>query len=369
MELGVVKVVNGLDPARVRSSICSTQPAGTIKGLVSPNVPVFELTRRQGNDPRLVWTLYRLFRRESPDVVHTHAWGTLVEGLLAARLARVPVVVHGEHGTLQLRGYQKRIQRRAWSAADCVLSVSSRLAARMADETGLAPERIRTIRNGVDLSRFGQSDRAAARRALDLPPDAAVVATVGRLVPVKDHLMLFEAWARLHPQHAGAVLLLPGEGPLRGALEARVSALGLGGRVRFLGHRPDVEGVLAAADVFVLSSESEGLSNTILEAMAAGLPVVATRVGGADEMVVDGETGLLVPPRTPDGMSFALAALLSAPALCRAMGAAGRARAESEFSLESMVRRYEELYVEVTGAGAIGPAALARKVERRTGAA
>src|SRR5690606_38208675 len=122
----------------------------------APDVPVFELQRRPGNDLRFVRDLYRLFRRERPHVVHTHAWGTLLEGLVAARLARVPFIVHGEHGTLQLRGYQRRLQRAAWSRVDRVLSVSSRLAERMAAETGFPADRIMTLRNGVDLSRFGR---------------------------------------------------------------------------------------------------------------------------------------------------------------------------------------------------------------------
>src|SRR4051794_1288442 len=136
MELGVVKLANGLDPTRVESAICSTTPAGVLKNLVKASVPVFELNRRPGTDPALVWGLYRLFRRERPHVVHTHGWGTLVEGVMAARLARVAAVVHGEHGTLQLRGYQRPVQRHVWSAADRVLCVSSRLAERMTAETG-----------------------------------------------------------------------------------------------------------------------------------------------------------------------------------------------------------------------------------------
>jgi glycosyltransferase involved in cell wall biosynthesis len=122
--------------------------------------------------------------------------------------------------------------------------------------------------------------------------------------------------------------------------------------VRFLGHRPDVEQILGAADVFVLSSASEGMSNTILEAMACGLPVVATRVGGADEMVVDGETGRLVPPAGPRELAGAVTALMADPVAARAMGAAGRRRAEQEFSLSGMLRRYESLYFEATNATA-----------------
>jgi sugar transferase (PEP-CTERM/EpsH1 system associated) len=356
MEFGVVKVVNGLSPDRIQSSVCSTNPAGELKGLLRPNVSLFELRRRAGNDPALVRSLYRLFRRERPDIVHTHAWGTLVEGLVAARVAGVPAVVHGEHGTLQLRAHQRFVQRHAWASVDRLLSVSSRLAERIARETAFPRERIRVIRNGVDLRRFGRVTREAARAALGLPADARMALAVGRLVAVKDHLTLLDAVNQLHRQGLDVTVVLAGEGPLQPLLAERASSLGIANRVHFLGHRSDVDVVLAAADMFVQSSTSEGLSNTILEAMASALPVVATRVGGADEMVQDGLTGLLVPPSSAGDLAAAMATLLADPTRARALGESGRGRVESEFSLEAMIRRYEELYVELVQASRV-PAA------------
>lgn len=350
MELGVLKVVNALDPQRVRSAICSTRPGGRLRQLVAPGVPVFELRRRDGNDPRLVWALYRLFQRERPHIVHTHAWGTLLEGAVAARLAHVPVVVHGEHGTLQLRWHQRLLQRAAWSRVDQVVSVSTRLAERMASEIRFPIERIRTIRNGVDLSRFGRMNRVDARVALGLPADALIVGTVGRLVAVKDHVSLVEAVAQLRHQGFAPLLLVAGDGPLKGEIEQRAAALGITSQVRLLGHRPDVEVVLAVLNVFVLSSVSEGLSNTILEAMASGLPVVATNVGGADELVDEGVTGLLVPARAPAAMARAMGLLFADGAIRAAMGTAARHRVEAQFSLTEMVRRYEALYVDMSNA-------------------
>ena len=348
MELGVVKLVNRLDPASVRSAICSTTPAArSLKCELPPAVSLFELRRRNGNDPMLVRDLYRLFRRERPHVVHTHAWGTLVEGLVAARLARVPVVVHGEHGTLQLKAHQRWVQKRAWASVDQLLSVSSRLAERISRETAFPLTRIRTIRNGVDLSRFGHLPREAARATLSLPADARIAVAVGRLVPVKDHLTLIEAIGALRRRGVDVSLAIAGEGALRAALVERAAALGIRDQVYFLGHRSDIEVVFAAGDVFVLSSESEGLSNTILEAMASGLAVVATSVGGADEMVQDGLTGVLVRPGARDELASALAAVIEDDVLRRQMGAAGRARAEAEFSLSTMVQRYESMYVEL----------------------
>jgi sugar transferase (PEP-CTERM/EpsH1 system associated) len=351
MELGVVKIVNGLDRQRIQSSICSTKPvADGMTALVSPDVPIHELRRREGNDLKLVWDLYRLFRRERPWVVHTHAWGTLLEGLVAARMAGVPCVIHGEHGTLQLRRYQARLQRWGWGRATQVLSVSRRLSERMAAATGFPADRIQTIQNGVDLSRFSPALRDDARQHLGLGPDDLVIGTAGRLVHVKDHASLIEALARLHQTGVPFTALIAGDGPLRGELEARLVTHHLTGHVRLLGRRFDIERIMAALDVFVLSSRSEGLSNTILEAMASGAAIVATDVGGAAELVDEGRTGLLVPCEDPAALAAALAALAGDPVRRRGMAAAARAKAEAEFSLAQMLSHYEALYLEV-GAG------------------
>jgi len=348
MEFGVLKLVNGLDRRRVQSAVCSTRPARELPSLLARHVPLFECRRRDGNDPRLVWQLYRLFRRERPHIVHTHAWGTLLEGLIAARLAGVPIVVHGEHGTLQLCRRHRLLQRLGWSRVDRILSVSTRLAERMAHEVGFPPDRIRTIHNGVDLSRFqARISRQDARGRLGLALDAPVVGAVGRLVPVKDHATLVDAIARLDRDGVRPTLAIAGDGPVRPAIEERAAALGIGDRVRLLGHREDIDVVFAALDVFVLSSVSEGLNNTILEAMAAGLPVVATRVGGADEMVLDGSTGLLVAPGSPEQLAAALGRLLTDPAMAAAMGQAGRLRAERDFDLGRTILEYERVYTDL----------------------
>jgi L-malate glycosyltransferase len=344
MELGVTKLVNAQDRSRIASSICSCRPATSAKERLSPNVPLFELRRRAGNDPLLVARLASLMHRERPHIVHTHAWGTLCEGLLAARLARVPVIVHGEHGTTNTRRRNLIVQNWAWHRVDQVLSVSSMLAARMASEVGFPAEGIRTIRNGVDLSRFQHRSQIEARRRLGLSPADTVIGTVGRLVPVKNQAMLLEAAAALHRRQVPVIIVIVGDGPLKQELTSRAEALGIAAGVRLLGERTDVEQVLASFDVFALTSMSEGLSNTIQEAMASGLPVVATRVGGAEELVDDHRTGLLVPSGDALALAAALEALVVAPERRLGMGSAGRARAQGEFSLERMVSAYEELY-------------------------
>jgi sugar transferase (PEP-CTERM/EpsH1 system associated) len=346
MEVGVVKLVNHLDRRRISSSICSFNPADALKHSLAADVPLHEFRRRKGNDPRLVWQLYRRFVHDRPDIVHTHRWGTLLEGLIAARMAGVPVVVHGEHGTMELRAHNRMVQRWVWGRVDQVLSVSSVLAERMAREIQFPIDRITTIRNGVDIARFGTGSRKAGRDALGLNSDDLVIGTVGRLVPVKNQAMLLDALALVRAQGISFKAVFAGEGPLLGELQARANSLGLTDHVVLAGNRRDVPDILAAYDIFVLSSLSEGLSNVIQEAMAAGLPVVATDVGGASELVQHGRTGCLVPSADPQALAAALVELARSPALRRVMGAAARARAD-EFGLDRMIREYEQLYLEL----------------------
>ena len=315
--------------------------------MCSPRVKFFEFNRRDGNDPKLVASLYGLIRRERPDVLHTHAWGTLCEGVIAGKLAGVPCIVHGEHGTMELKPRNLWVQRNVWRFVDRVLSVSSELAERMAKETGFPRQAITVIRNGVDLSRFGSIDRGAARTRLGLGAEEYAIGTVGRLVPVKDQLSLLRAVAILRARGLTCRVLIAGEGPLEQELKQAAASLGIDDKVHFLGARDDVPAIMAALDVFTLTSRSEGLSNTILEAMASSLPVVATDVGGNVELVVDGLTGVLVPAETPEKTAAALAGLWADVDGRRRMARAARERAESEFSLSGMIRHYESLYTTV----------------------
>ena len=344
MEVGITKLVNGLDPSRIHSSICSCRPGDSLKQRLRPGVPLYEFNRRQGNDPLLIAQLVRLFREKRPDVIHTHRWATLCEGLIAARLAGVPYVVHGEHGTLETRRHNAFVQRAVWTRVQRVLSVSSRLAERMARDIGFPVERIQVIRNGVDLERFSPARRAEARASFGFQPNQLVIGTVGRLVPVKDQATLLRALVLLRTAGFSFTGLVAGAGPLQGELTSLASALNLN-NVNFLGNRNDVDQVLGALDVFVLSSQSEGLSNTIQEAMATGVPVVATRVGGADELVEHERTGYLVPAGDPQALAEAIAGLLRDPAHRQRSAQAGYERARQQFGLDRMIREYEQMYL------------------------
>lgn len=284
--------------------------------------------------------LVRLSRRVRPEIVHASSSKAGVLGRLAAVVAGVPIRIFTVHGW-------------AFSAYSGLASMAylwaDRTAARVTTmticvseherATGLRartcrPERTVVIPNAVDVA-------AAPRAGGDRPLPRLI--TVGRLKAPKDFSTLLRALAGLEPRSFEEALIV-GSGPDRSRVEQELSSLGLGGRVRVLGERQDVRTLLADSDVFVLSSRSEGLPVSVLEAMAAGLPVVASDVGGLRELVVEGETGLLVPPADPEALAAALQGLLADRALRRRLGAAGRARAEARFDLAPFRRAHLEVY-------------------------
>jgi sugar transferase (PEP-CTERM/EpsH1 system associated) len=309
---------------------------------------VVVLARRPGRDWTTVLRLAGALRRLRPDIVHSRNWGAF-DAVPAARLAGVRTVIHGEHGreAEDPEGHDRRRNRLRRALGPLVtrfVAVSADLAAWLVDTVGIRRDKVVTIHNGVDTDRFRPGDGAEAREALGVSADALVVGAVGRLDPVKDHAGLIDAFARVVEGTPHAALLVAGDGPCRAALEAQVRGRRLEARVKLLGERADVPLVLRALDVFVLSSIAEGVSNTLLEAMATGLPVVATRTGGNPELVEAGVTGQLVPTANPAALAEAFALYAAEPGLRRRHGAAGRRRAVERFGLPVMAEGYRRLY-------------------------
>jgi sugar transferase (PEP-CTERM/EpsH1 system associated) len=320
---------------------------GPLRARFPEGVPVIAMAERHRPDRWNALRMAAVFRELRPAIVHSRNW-TCLDAIVGARLAGVPVVIHGEHGREAAdpdgrNALRRRIRRLLAPLVTQFVTVSKDLGRWLVDDVGVPARKVTAICNGVDTQRFQARDRQAARRALSIQDGSVVIGSVGRLDPVKDHAGLIHAFAGVSDDPR-AVLLIAGEGPVRRELEMLIEACGLVGRVHLLGERGDVPRILAALDVFVLSSVGEGIANTILEAMATGLPVVATRVGGNPELVVDASTGFLVPPRSPGALTIALRCYLDDPVLATAHGRAGRARAVSEFSLERMVSAYGDLY-------------------------
>jgi glycosyltransferase involved in cell wall biosynthesis len=227
-----------------------------------------------------------------------------------------------------------------------MVAVSEDIARFLCQAVGVKPDKIRTIYNGIETDLFcpNQRMREQIRQELQVTDEQSVIGAVGNLYPVKGHTYLVRAAATVTEVVPNAVFLIAGRGHLLGRLQAEARELGVENKIRFLGFRDDVPALLQAMDIFVLPSLSEGLPLSAIEAMASGKPVVATRVGGVPEVVVDGETGFLVAPEDAGGLAKKLVCLLKSPCLAQELGSAGCERAKERFSLDRMVKGYEELY-------------------------
>ncbi|HMF11872.1 MAG TPA: glycosyltransferase [Gemmataceae bacterium] len=297
--------------------------------------PVTALEAPAGFRPRITVTLARLLRRWQIDLVHTHDEKPLVYAGPAARLAGVRRVVHTRHGQRpQLTRRQRFLVRIASRLTDHFVCVSQDIA-RHTVEQGVAGHLVRTIWNGIDTERFAYVGARA---------DGPIVC-VARLSPEKGVVDLVHATALAIHECPSLRVEIAGDGPCLAQLKNLTEELGISGHVRFLGQVRDVPALLAQASLFVLPSLSEGVSLTLLEAMARGLPVVATRVGGNCEVVVHGETGLLVPAKDPGALAVEMLQLRSDPQRADAMGRAGRRRMEHLFDVRSMVAAYQSLYL------------------------
>ena len=346
LENGLVNLVSGLDRERFQHAIFCMKVLGPNAARAEAAGAQVELVGRPEARNRLIIPkLYMRFRRFRPHVVHTRNFGT-VDAIVAGRLARVPGIVHGEHGwdTADMDGADPRprsIRRFLAPSVRRFIAVSEDIGAWLADHGEKLAGKITTIHNGVDLERF-QCDRK-----LDSAREIFLVGTIGRLTPVKDQGALIEAFDIIAARHDHVRLLIVGGGELDSSLRAAAQAASFSERIEIRAPTDDASTVYPDMDLFVLPSLNEGISNTILEAMASGLAVVATRVGGNPELVVDGETGALVPPSNPRELAAALEVYATNPQLARTHGAAGRARAEKSFSLDRMCEAYEDLYCDV----------------------
>ena len=298
-------------------------------------------------------SLLRYLRQEKVSLVQTFLFHADVTGRLVGRFARLigreagmPVIVSSVRASnVRNRWWQFMLQRMTAPLADAFTSVSRRTLEFAVAREGVVAGRASVIPNGIDLSGWqALPGWKAARAELDLAPEAPVVGTIGRLHAQKGYEFLLAAAAKVIAEAPDATFLIAGYGPLRERLEACAAELGVSSSVRFLGYRKDVQRILSALDVFVLPSLWEGMSNAILEAMAAGKPVVATAVDGNLDQVIDGETGLLVPPADAGVLANALIDLIGDRQKARDMGERGRERVERDFPIRAMTAAYLDLY-------------------------
>jgi sugar transferase (PEP-CTERM/EpsH1 system associated) len=350
MERGVLNIVNYGDPARFRHFImCLTRADSIVSEIRTPDCEVVELGKRPGNDWRLPARLAAVARRAGLDVLHARGWPALVETAVGAALARVKGTVYGFHGRT-IRELDGLPRRRWWAQKLFVpryrrlVTLNHRMRREFATECGVPEHRIDVIPNGVDTERFRpRADKGRLRVRFGVPADRLVIGTVARLDPVKNHALILRTVKRCLDDGIRPFVLLIGDGPHRDTIAAEVARLGLTHDVRLYGHSNEVPELLNCLDVYVQPSFYEGFSNTLLEAMACALPIVATDVGGTADLVSDGVEGWLFKSNDESALTRLIAGCRAEGARA-AVGARGRQRVLTEYSIQHMVRSYEAMY-------------------------
>ncbi len=361
LENGIVNLINHMPVDAYRHAVVALTEVNPdfARRIVRPDVQYRSLHKPAGHGAKLWPAMARLIHQCRPAIVHTRNLAAL-EMQLPAAWARVPARVHGEHGrdVEDLAGTNRRLQwvRRAYSPfVHHYVALSRDLASYLEHQVGISPARLTQVYNGVDAVRFSPcgDERASPAGSPFADPGLWVVGTVGRMQVVKHQTLLARAFVLALQQQPALQnrmrLVLVGEGPLRALAQAALTEGGVVDLAWLPGERADVPTVMRGLDAFVLPSLAEGISNTILEAMACGLPVIATDVGGNAELVRHGQTGLVIPPDDVQAMAQALCILANQPQEARRMGVAGRAIIEQHFSLQAMVAAYQQLYDQSLG--------------------
>jgi len=346
----MVHLAGGLDPDYI-SEAALIRDGWLSTALRSRGVPVTMLRYKSGSFARFrelatLGDLLRLIREKRVTILHTHEFFMNGLGLVASRLSGIPLVatVHGKNY------YAERFRRRlayrlVGRFADQVVAVSEDVKAFLAERVGIPMDRIRVVPNGVPVDGEAFQERLSIlRKSLGLDENSHVVGTVGSLYTVKGHKFLIDAAVHVIRRCPDVTFLIVGRGRLREELETQARSLGVDPYIRFLGHRDDVRDLLGLFDVFVLPSLSEGMPLALLEAMAAGVAAVATRVGGVGEAIEDGKTGLLVPPGDSHLLTESIMKLLQDRTLARKMGESAQEEVVRRFSLTKMVQAYREIY-------------------------
>jgi len=353
----VTHLCNHLDREQfIPSIICLDKTGPAAEWLTKDDVPIVELHKKPGNDWRVVGRLTKALRDHGIDIVQSHNWGTLMETTLARRRARTPVHVHAERGTVLGNAHGRgprhwlraKAMRWALERVDTVMSNAASVAARVEETCGYPAERVHIIPNGVERPPVDDpaTARGQVRKQLRIPESAFAIGSVGRLHPVKGFDIAVEAISQLIQNGRDAHLILVGDGPEESRLRNLVESLHLQSRVHFPGRRTDIGRWLAAMDVFVNTSHSEGMSQSLVEAMASGLPLVVTDVGDNPDLVGDGDTacGCTIPSGEATAVAGVLLRLACDEPLRTQYSHRSRERHRAEFGFGQMIGRFESLY-------------------------
>lgn len=349
-QVALYNLVSGLDQKKYAQSVVCLYNGDKLIGqkIASLGIPVIDLGMRHKLRLDAFWRLYRLLRKNQPDILYTWMFHANIPGRVIGRLGGVRTIVSSEH-TMGQEGLTRRwLDRMTSRFADRIICVSQGIANFGSKVIGFPPEKLVVIPNGIDLEIYTSlPSQAQARARYNLPEKDILIGAVGRPRPVKGYAVLLKAFFQISEVHPQAHLVFVGEGPDKMQLAKQAAQAGLAESVTFLGDQENIPGLLPALDILAMPSLHEGLGIVALEAMAAGLPVVGTRVGGIPEAVIDGVTGYLVPPSDASALSEALLRLIEDQILRQQLGEAGRKYVYEHFSEGDVRKKTEDLFAEL----------------------
>lgn len=351
LENGVVNLINNLNSERFEHAICCIDSSGPMAERINRPVEIFSLDKGEKRDYLLPIKITGIINEVRPDIVHTRNWGA-VDGILGAKFAGIKYIIHGEHGREASdpegrNGKRKRIRKALSPWISQFVAVSRELNDWLIHDVGISSKKVIQIINGVDTEIIKPTmSKTELKSEIGLSPDTFVIGSVGRLDPVKDHETLLKAFAGAVKKHCDRkmALIIAGSGPLKNKLIATAGKLNIGHNVIFTGERDDIIQLYNCMDIYVLPSIAEGISNTILEAMASGLPVLASNVGGNLELIDQNRNGFFFFPGNREELASLIGRYVDNYSLVTEHGSNSRQRALNNFSLHYMTERYGDLY-------------------------
>lgn len=350
-ESQLYQLISSLNAEIFKAIVVQLNPGDSppIKNGQMGNAEVFHLPTRRFYSLNGFMQLSRLCsiaKARHVDIIHTFFEKSEVLGWLASRFSRIPIWITSRRdlGFKRKEIYNKIFRIASRNCDKCIANCRA-VKTQIMQKEDIPEEKIEVIHNGLDFSEYQLQSNGSLRTELGIRSDIPLIGMIANFhFDVKGHGFFLASSARILEKFQDCAFLLVGDGPLRKKNETLASELGIKGKVHFLGRRNDVPSIISNLDISVLSSTSEGLSNVILESMAAGVPVVVTDVGGSGEVIENGVTGYLVPPADPEALADAITKLIENPGKAKAMGAAGKKVVHEKFSIEAMVKEYEDLY-------------------------
>ncbi len=353
VETLILEICRRLDRRRFQPYIFVFEKNGKLKNeYLDSKIVVCEVDKKKGLDWLLPVKLSKMLKKHNIDIVHTHNPSNWLYGSIAAKLAGIPIV-HTEHTTSDYDNYHVK----RWQVIESILAqfthtittVCENVKKHMVEKSGISSSKIKVVYNAIDIDNFSvEIDKSKLMQDLSLDENCMTMGSVARFYKNKDHKTLLEAFGLALKQIPNLYLLLVGDGPLKPDIEKLADGLNVSKNVRFLGNRRDIPQLLKVMDIFVLSSKREGLPIALLEAMASGVPVIVTDVDGNTEVVIDRETGLVVPSNNAEKLAKAIIKLLADKENADKMAENGKRFVEERFSFCNMVNNYSQIYQSIT---------------------